>query len=104
MSTARLLYKRTTWYGCCPSGKGVGALDPDGSRCAGAIYVHENARTKKLCNTVCAYIENWLFGFCWASSPSGNGATNTRTGRPEPPCSIVFPRMIPVQPIGAAEP
>lgn len=32
--------------------------------CAGAIYVHENARTKKLYNTVCAY--NRLFGFCRA--------------------------------------
>lgn len=36
-------------------------------------------------------------GSAGLSSPSGNGATNTRTGRPEPPCSTTFPRMIPVQ-------
>lgn len=36
-------------------------------------------------------------GSAGLSSPSGNGATNTRTGRPETPCSTTFPRMIPVQ-------
>jgi len=56
--------QKTTSVGC-PSGKGVGALDPDGSRCAGAIIEHGNAH-EDFVDTICAYIENWLFGFCWA--------------------------------------
>lgn len=38
---------------------------PDGSRCAGAIIEHGNAH-EDFVDTICAYIENWLFGFCWA--------------------------------------
>ena len=53
--------KRRLPYG----GEGVGALDPDGSRCAGAIIEHGNAH-EDFVDTICAYIENWLFGFCWA--------------------------------------
>lgn len=34
---------------------------------APAQLLNTETRTKKLCNTVCAYIENRLFGFCWAS-------------------------------------
>lgn len=66
-------------------------------------------------DTICAYIENWLFGFCWAFQSFrkrcsqyqnrttgaedmqkyrfGSLATNTRTGRPEPPAQQHSPEQ-----------
>lgn len=67
----------------------------DGSRCAGAIYVHENARTKKLYNTVCAY--NRLFGFCRAFQSFRKRCYQHQNRTTGAALLHNIPRMIPVQ-------
>lgn len=105
--------QKTTSVGC-PTGKRCLRTGPDGSRCAGAIIEHGNAH-EDFVDTICAYIENWLFGFCWAFQSFrkrcsqyqnrttgaedmqkyrfGSLATNTRTGRPEPPAQQHSPEQ-----------
>lgn len=70
---------------------------------APAQLLNTETRTRFLWTRYARILKIGFSGSAGLSSPSGNGATNTRTGRPERPCSIAFPRMIPVQPIGAAK-
>lgn len=65
--------QKTTRVGC-PTGKRCLRTGPDGSRCAGAIIEHGNARILKI----------GFSGSVGLSDPSGNGVRSTRTERPEP--------------------